>query len=122
MKKAPQVVLFDLGNTLLHDDPAAWPEVYRRAEAALWNALRVAGVKSTPAELYAGHDSLLNYYYNLREPALEEPGMARVLERQLTAHHLPLSEPNLRAALNAMYSQTQSNWFMKTMRPRRWRF
>ena len=35
-----KIALFDLGNTLFHDSPAAWPRVYRRAEAALWRALR----------------------------------------------------------------------------------
>jgi HAD superfamily hydrolase (TIGR01549 family) len=113
MKGPLQVVLFDLGNTLLHDDPAAWPRVYRRAEAALWNALELAGVRSTPAELYGSHDSLLNYYYDLREPALEEPGMARVLEGLLTEHHIVVSQLSLRSALNAMYSQTQGNWFLE---------
>jgi HAD superfamily hydrolase (TIGR01549 family) len=113
MKGALQLVLFDLGNTLLHDDPHAWPLVYRRAEGALWNSLRLAGVSSTPAELYGGPDSLLNYYYDLREPALEEPGIARILEGLLAQHEELVSQANQRAALDVMYSQTQSNWFVE---------
>lgn len=113
MKGTLQVVLFDLGNTLLHDDPASWQHVYRRAEAALWKSLRLAGVRSGPKELYAGHDSLLNYYYNLREPALEEPGMARVLADLLNQHQVRVSEATLRAALDEMYSETQRNWYVE---------
>jgi HAD superfamily hydrolase (TIGR01662 family) len=111
MRPRLQVVLFDLGNTLLYDDPAKWPEIYRLAEAALWDSLEQAGVRSTPGALYGPYETLLSYYYNLREPKLEEPGMARVLRGLLARHNILLPDLSLRTALDAMYSRTQANWY-----------
>jgi HAD superfamily hydrolase (TIGR01509 family) len=111
MKPALQVALFDLGNTLLYDIPEAWPEVYARAEVALWSALRRAGVRVTPGALYDHNESLLRYYYRLRQSDLEEPGMARVLQALLLRQNIGISEQNLQAALRSMYAVTQTNWF-----------
>jgi putative hydrolase of the HAD superfamily len=110
MKHPPQVVLFDLGNTLLYDDPDAWPEVYRRAEQALWNALHEAGVRTSPDALYAKSGSLLKYYYGLRQSDLQEPGMAPTLEALLRRQGIHISHESLQAALSSMYTVTQSNW------------
>jgi HAD superfamily hydrolase (TIGR01509 family) len=110
MKQPIRVALFDVGNTLLYDDPASWPRIYRRAEDALWLALRDAGVQSTGRTLYGQYDSLFGYYYALCRNGIEEPGMARILSALLTSQGIFLPEESLRAALAAMYSVTQTNW------------
>jgi putative hydrolase of the HAD superfamily len=108
-----RLILFDLGNTVFYDDPAAWPGIYRRAEAALWDSLRAAGVKVAPEVLYGRPNTLLNYYYTLRDTSLDEPGTARVLKDLLAARGTQLDDRDLKRALRAMYAVTQSNWYLE---------
>jgi putative hydrolase of the HAD superfamily len=110
MTLSAKAVLFDLGNTLFYDNAAAWPEVYARAEAALWRALRKAGVRVSPAELYGKPDTLLNYYYALRGPGIEEPGTLRVLRDLLARHQVVALDSSVARALRTMYAVTQTNW------------
>jgi putative hydrolase of the HAD superfamily len=105
-----KIALFDLGNTLFHDSPAAWPKVYSRAEAALWRALRRAGVGVPSEEMYEGHDTLLSYYYALRGEGIEEPGTFRVLKDLLRKMDISVPDETVRKALGAMYAVTQTNW------------
>jgi len=107
---APRVVLFDLGNTLFYDRVSAWPRVYRRAEAALWNVLGEAGVGIPPRQLYDGHSTLLEYYYELRGDGIEEPGTHQVLSELLRRHGQDLEDHSIDVGLRAMYAVTQQNW------------
>lgn len=102
--------LFDLGNTLFYDDPAAWPSTYLRAEDALWASLRAAGVRAAPDSLYGHASTFLQYYYELREGSLLEPGAVRVLMELLAGQTPPVEQSISRAALDAMYRVTQLNW------------
>lgn len=105
-----QVVLLDLGNTLIYDDPDAWPDVYRRAEAALWNELRGLGVTCSADVLYDHHASLLHYYYALHRFDLAEPGMGTVLQTLLARQNIAIPAGSLQAALRMMYAVAQTNW------------
>ena len=80
------LVLFDLGNTLFYDNAAAWPKVYARAEAALWQVLRRSGVKVPSETVYGKSDTLLGYYYALRGTGIKEPGTFQVLRDLLISH------------------------------------
>ena len=75
MKNDIKVVLFDLGNTLIRDEPASWADVYVLADRSLWSSLRKFGVNTSTHELFGDHKTLLDYYYKLREGDLEEPGI-----------------------------------------------
>lgn len=108
--KSVKVVLFDVGNTLLFDDPAAWPRVYRRAEAALWRELHRAGATIRPEILYGKPDTLLGHYYALRGTGIVEPGMLHVLAGLLEKQGLALPDASVARALRAMYAVTQTNW------------
>jgi len=103
-------ILFDLGNTLFFDDSTAWPRIYERAESALWQVLMTAGVRTSPGDLYEGRAGLLEYYYALRQTALEEPGTARVLGELLARKGENVPAAILDRALRAMYAVTQTNW------------
>ncbi|MFH1184244.1 MAG: HAD family hydrolase [Chloroflexota bacterium] len=110
---AVSVVLFDLGGTLFYDRAAAWPRVYRRAEAALWKVLRDGGVRVPPATLYGKPDTLLNFYYTLRGLGTEEPGTFRVLKDLLALHNPAIPDSTVARALRAMYAVTQTNWHVE---------
>ncbi len=110
MKHPIRVVLFDLGNTLLYDDPASWPEIYARAERALWTSLSDSGVQIPSDSLYGPFKSLLGYYYGRHRGDLEEPGTARVLSDLMQDHGLDVPMAKIRAGLQAMYAITQTNW------------
>ena len=105
-----KVVLFDLGNTLFHDNSASWPGVYKRAEAALWQVLSAAGVRIAPSVLYGGQGTLLAYYYELRGEGLTEPGTFNVLKELLASRGEVQPDSTVERALRAMYAVTQRNW------------
>lgn len=113
MKQPIKVIFFDLGNTLIHDKPGDWPEIYKRADDMLWISLRESGVKSSPRELYGEHETLLHYYYDLREGELAEPGIGTVLRKLLNKRKIFIPEKKLQFALRSMYSVTQTNWYLE---------
>lgn len=105
------VVVFDLGGTLIyHKDP--WPHIFHRADLALIEALKEAGVDITSSTFFHGHRGLLSLYYDRRGDDAEEETTA-VLLRQLLEEQgqLNISNQVIAAALRAMYVVTQSNWF-----------
>ena len=112
-RRAIQVVLFDLGGTLFHDDPDAWERIYARADKALWDSLSTSGVRASPEIVFGREDGLLHYYYELRATGLDEPGTAGVLRELLTERGIPFSEASLTKALGAMYAVTQTNWHLE---------
>src|ERR1700690_3704940 len=113
MKNDVKVVLFDLGNTLIHDETASWTDVYLRADRSLWSSLRKFGVNTSTHELFGDHKTLLDYYYELREGDLDEPGIGTVLRDLLNKHKIQLSDEKLQSALRSMYAITQTNWFLE---------
>ena len=113
MKNDVKVVLFDLGNTLIHDEPASWADVYDRADRSLWSSLHKFGVNASTRELFGDHKTLLDYYYELRGGDLDEPGIGTVLRDLLNEHKIELSDEKLQSALRSMYAVTQTNWFIE---------
>ena len=113
MKQNIRVVFFDLGNTLIYDDPSSWAGVYLRADHSLWNSLQKYGVNLSSHELFGKYKTLLHYYYNLREGDLKEPGIGTVLKDLLSKHNIHLAEEYLHFALRSMYAVTQANWYIE---------
>jgi HAD superfamily hydrolase (TIGR01662 family) len=113
MKHDIKVIFFDLGNTLIFDNPASWADVYLRAEQSLWSSLHKFGVNSSTHALFGEYNTLLDYYYNLRWGKLEEPGIGMVLKELLYKHKIHLSDENLNSALRSMYAVTQTNWYLE---------
>ena len=115
MTRSFQVILFDLGNTLVYDkyDDSAWETLYQRAEDALWTSLHAAGVEASGSDLYGRHETLFHYYYNLRKNDLDEPGMGNFLKRALSERGITVSEGVLKAGLRSMYAVTQGSWHVE---------
>ncbi len=114
MKQPIKVIFFDLGNTLIYDEPGSWTDIYQRADDLLWISLRESGVKSSPHEVYGEHETLLHFYYNLREGELNEPGISTVLRELLKKQKIFLPEKKLQSALRSMYAVTQTNWYLES--------
>jgi HAD superfamily hydrolase (TIGR01662 family) len=112
MKKPIRVAFFDLGNTLIYDKDS-WEKLYQQADSALWESLRSSGVKSKPTGIYSGHKTLFHYYYDLREPELDEPGIVNVFRELLKDHNILVPEEKLHQAILAMYDVTQANWYIE---------
>jgi putative hydrolase of the HAD superfamily len=108
-----KVVFFDLGNTLIYDQPSAWADVYLKADRSLRNSLENFGITLSPRELFGKQKSLLEYYYKLREGDLEEPGIGVVLKDLLKKHKIVISDESLFLAIRKMYAVTQTNWFLE---------
>jgi HAD superfamily hydrolase (TIGR01662 family) len=106
-----QLVIFDLGGTLIYDkDP--WPPFFQHADSALTKALREAGLHIEPSSFFHGHRGLLDLYYNRRGNDIEEETTAVLLKQLLEEQgNLNTSDQVIATALRKMYSVTQSNWF-----------
>ena len=63
--------------------------------------------------MFGDHKTLLDYYYELREGDLDEPGIGTVLRDLLNEHKIELSDEKLQSALRSMYAVTQTNWFIE---------
>jgi HAD superfamily hydrolase (TIGR01549 family) len=106
------LVLLDLGNTLYYDkDP--WPPIFLKAESALWESLRGAGIKAQPGEIYGEHETLLDLYNADHRKDLSEPTTATVLKEILGQKGIVASDNVVAAALRAMYAVTQTNWHVE---------
>lgn len=115
MYRSIQVILFDLGNTLVYNkyDESVWETLYQRAEDALWTSLHAAGVRASGSDLYGRHETLFHYYYHLRKNDLDEPGIGNVLKRALLEREITVSDEVLKAGLRSMYAVTQANWHVE---------
>ncbi len=112
MKTEIRVVFFDLGNTLIYEkDP--WTPFYERADQALLDVLREAGLQANQ-QMYRGFRGLLDLYYHRRGNDTKEE-TTLVLLKQLLEEQGNRQIPGdvLRAALRAMYSVTQENWHVE---------
>jgi HAD superfamily hydrolase (TIGR01549 family) len=105
-----QVVLFDLGSTLIYSREP-WPPIYRRADRALVAVLQSAGIPVTPGDFAAEYDTFMDRYYARRDRGGEEPTSYAVLRELLHDNGVPsVPDPVLRAALDAEYAVLQANW------------
>lgn len=105
-------IFIDLGGTLMYDKDT-WPPYYERADAALWEVLRSAGVQLQPQDLYGERTSLFELYYAQRESELNEPTTFVFLNELLVHKGFRLPKDTIHNALRAMYAVTQSNWYLE---------
>ena len=113
MKTDIKVVFFDLGNTLIYDNPSLWDDTYLRADQSLRKSLHEFGVDVSSYDLFGEFKTLFDYYYKLRAGDLEEPGIGEILNDLLKKQNISLSNDKLQVALRSMYSITQTNWFLE---------
>ncbi len=109
MTSAIRLVLFDLGGTLFHE-VGPWPELYRRADEALWEVLKEAGVAPEARAVYGSSTNLIEHYYTLHRGDLSEPTIRAVLGQLLHGCGYDLPADKLRSAIGAMFKVTQANW------------
>ncbi len=108
-----QIVLFDLGSTLIYSkDP--WPPIYRQADRELTAVLQRAGIRVDLEGLFDGRGSLMEFYYSDGETGSFERTMMTVLGQLLADQGFPhVSRDLLRSALDAEYAVTQTNWVVE---------
>jgi HAD superfamily hydrolase (TIGR01549 family) len=106
-------ILFDLGSTLVFSkDP--WPAFYEQADRAMLEVLRQAGFGLDASDFFAGSGGFVDSYYDRRFEDNLEPTSFTVLREMLSQkgiHAVP--DAILRAALEALYSITQQNWYLE---------
>ncbi len=103
------VILFDLGGTLMYFD-GRWPEIFGEADAALVRSLEASGFHIDESFLPAFRRSL-NEYYVQRESEFIEYTTAYVLRDLLKDYgYSEISEEVLRPALDELYAVTQRYW------------
>ncbi|HBG75024.1 MAG: hypothetical protein A2X25_04545 [Chloroflexi bacterium GWB2_49_20] len=108
-----KVILFDLGKTLMFSR-FPWPEIFSRADIALFNILEASGFSSVPQFTPDEFQVCLNNYYDQRNIDLVELSASFVLRDFLTSKgYVNVPNPVIRQALDAMYAITQSNWFIE---------
>jgi HAD superfamily hydrolase (TIGR01549 family) len=104
-----RAVLFDLGDTLIV--PAGpWDPVMARACLVLSETLCQRGILVDCDSFAPEFASALRGYYAHRETSLEEPTTFRLLHDLLAAKGFPAKDADVRAALDALYTITRSNW------------
>ena len=104
-----RAVLFDLGDTLIV--PAGpWDPVMARACLALSETLCQRGILVDCESFAPEFATALRAYYAHRETNLEEPTTSRMLHDLLAAKGFPAKALDVRAALDALYTITRSNW------------
>lgn len=108
-----RAIFFDLGKTLLY--PAnPWQPIYLRSDKALADSLAAQNIEIDVRTFPYEFIDRLNRYYVDREETLRETttfGMLRHLLAEKGFRDIPA--PVLRAALDAKYAITQSNWALE---------
>jgi HAD superfamily hydrolase (TIGR01662 family) len=109
-----KVILFDFGSTLIYSkDP--WPPIYEQADQALVRVLQQAGVPLEIKAFSSEFETFLDSYYADRGTSpIEKTTFSSLHEllQQKGFQDIPASVE--RAALDAMYSITQQNWYLET--------
>jgi putative hydrolase of the HAD superfamily len=102
-------ILFDLGGTLMHAR-GDWLPVFKRADQALTNQLREHHI-TLDAKVFRAR---LHEYYSQRDKDFQETSYHFVLHELLKElGYAKVAESTVRAALDAMFSITQSNWILE---------
>ena len=107
------VILFDLGSTLIYSKHP-WPPIFEQADRALVKVLKQAGIPLEIEAFSREFESFLDSYYAERGASPIEKTTFSVLGELLEQkgfHEIPASV--VRAALDAMYSITQGNWYLE---------
>lgn len=110
MKASPiRHIIFDLGGTLMRAS-GDWAPVLTQADQALTNTLRMYRIE-LDAKIFRAH---LHEYYSQRDKDFHETTyhlVLRELLQELGYGEIP--ESVIRAALDAMFAVTQSNWILE---------
>jgi putative hydrolase of the HAD superfamily len=102
-------ILFDLGGTLMHAH-GDWPPVFECADQALTHKLREHHIK-LDAKIFRAR---LHEYYKQRDKDFQETSYHFVLRELLKElGYAKVAESTVRAALDAMFSITQTNWMLE---------
>ena len=108
-----RAVFFDLGKTLIYPH-AAWQPVLLRSDKALTASLIANGIEVDPRTFPYEFIERLNHYYADREGTLRETTTFLMLHHLLEEKGFRnVPAPVLRAALDAKYAITQSNWHLE---------
>ena len=109
-----KVILFDLGSTLIYSkDP--WPPIYEQADRVLVEVLQQAGISLQIKSFSSQFETFLDTYYAGRGTSTIEKTTFSALHELLEQKGFQdIPDSVLRAALNAMYSVTQQNWYLET--------
>jgi putative hydrolase of the HAD superfamily len=106
-----RAIFFDLGKTLIYPK-APWQAIYLKSDKALTEALISHGVTVNPNTFPYELIERLNRYYADRDETLRETTTHQMLTALLEEKgfkNVPSSI--IRAALDAKYAVTQSNWY-----------
>lgn len=110
MARKFDLVLFDLGDTLMYFD-GVYLEILEQANQHLFQALVEAGYRLDPGEFIPAFRTHLQAYYRQRDVDFIEHTVESVLRATLTEAGYPNIPPeHVRAALGRMYAFTHSFW------------
>jgi HAD superfamily hydrolase (TIGR01549 family) len=103
-------VCFDLGSTLIYS-PEPWTPIFQQADQALVTVLQRAGFPVDLQGLHKEHETFMETYYSRRDQDNRELTSLIVLKEILVKKGFGrVPDPILRAALDAEYAITQTNW------------
>jgi HAD superfamily hydrolase (TIGR01662 family) len=108
-----EVVLFDLGSTLLYS-PSPWQPLFKQANRAMLDVLLQNGIELERPKFLAEIQAHLNDYYAQREvDNVERTWMVSLREFLVSRGYASVPDPILRAALDALFAVTQTNWLVE---------
>ena len=104
------IVLFDLGNTLLYFD-GDWSQVLPECDRVLLKALQAAGLPLADQPFLQMLDERFNSYYYERNTEFIEYTTLFIVQNVLAELGIPEAPaPALRQAVEAMYAVSQVHW------------
>lgn len=108
--RAFDLVLFDLGSTLIYFD-ATWPEVFATQHRVLAQELVAKGYALDVDQFSASFAARLSTYYRERETEFLEQTIEYILRNMLAELGYPDAPTTyLRPALDRMYAISQAHW------------
>ena len=111
MNRRFEVIFFDLGDTLMYDkDP--WEPIFPRADAAMRKSLEEAGYPLAE-NAYGEFDTIFDLYYHRRKDTVVEETTVQSLRTLMEAQGASPPDSVLFAAMEAMYTITQENWYVE---------
>ncbi len=107
------IVIFDLGHTLLRFD-TDWREVRNESTAALLKVLQADGYQLNPEQFAEDLHERFDYYFHSKEQEWREYTTEYILTGLLYDYgyeDVPIEE--LRPAIDAMYAVSQQHWLLE---------
>ena len=106
-----QIVLFDLGSTLIYAK-TAWANYFRQGDEALVQVLQRAGISLSGETFCDEFGTFIDQYYARFTPqdTIERTALSALEEILAEKGYTNVPAPVLHAGLNALYSVTNQNW------------